>query len=118
MKVLYDPYQMHASAQRLIREGVPMEEFPQSIPRLTEASQNLLSLIHHGNFLTYPSEPIRLAINQCVALEGSRGWHITKLRQAHRIDIVVALAMAAFGAVPRELDPVEYYAHYLPLALR
>src|SRR5262245_38928815 len=43
-KVLYDPYQMQASAQRLGREGVQIEEFPQSVPNLTEASQNLYEL--------------------------------------------------------------------------
>jgi hypothetical protein len=34
-KVLYDPYQMHATAQRLWRAGVPLEEFPQSPANLT-----------------------------------------------------------------------------------
>jgi hypothetical protein len=31
-KVLYDPYQMQATAQRLTRAGVQLEEFPQSPP--------------------------------------------------------------------------------------
>jgi hypothetical protein len=29
---------MQASAQRLQREGIKIEEFPQSVPNLTEAS--------------------------------------------------------------------------------
>jgi phage terminase large subunit-like protein len=41
--VWYDPYQMQASAQRLRREGVLIEAFPQSAPNLTEASQNCMS---------------------------------------------------------------------------
>jgi hypothetical protein len=39
--VHYDPYQLVAMAQRLTREGVPMVDFPQSVPNLTEASTNL-----------------------------------------------------------------------------
>ena len=42
-KVWYDPFQMHATAQRLIRAGLKLEEFPQTVPNLTDASQNLLS---------------------------------------------------------------------------
>ena len=38
-KVFFDPYQMQASAQRLKREGLMIEEYPQSVPNLTEASQ-------------------------------------------------------------------------------
>ena len=46
--VRYDPWQMAASAQRLIKAGVRMEEFPQSMPNLTAASQNLYELIKGG----------------------------------------------------------------------
>jgi hypothetical protein len=34
-----------------------------------------------------------------VALETPRGWKITKEKSAHKIDVVVALAMAAHAAV-------------------
>ena len=44
-KVLYDPYQMQATAQRLTRAGVQLEEFPQSPANLTMISQNLFELI-------------------------------------------------------------------------
>jgi hypothetical protein len=43
--VRYDPYQMVATAQRLAKQGVPIEEFPQTVPNLTAASQNLFDLI-------------------------------------------------------------------------
>lgn len=44
-QVSFDPYQMAASAQRLVREGLPLEEFPQTTGNLTEASQNPHELI-------------------------------------------------------------------------
>ena len=54
-KVWYDPYQMHATAQRLIRAGLKLEEFPQTVPNLTEASQNLFELIKGNNRAAYPA---------------------------------------------------------------
>jgi phage terminase large subunit-like protein len=98
-EVLYDPYQMQASAQRLRREGIPIEGFPQSASNLTEASQNLYELIKGGNLVTYPDAAVRLAVSRAVAIETARGWRIAKDKQSHKIDVVVALAMAALAAV-------------------
>ena len=36
-RVLFDPHQMQATAQRLRRAGLPIEEFPQTVPNLTSA---------------------------------------------------------------------------------
>jgi phage terminase large subunit-like protein len=98
-KVLFDPYQMAATAQRLARQGITIEEFPQSTPNLTAASQNLYELINGRNLVAYPDPAMRLAISRAVAIESSRGWRITKEKQSHKIDVVVALAMAAFAAI-------------------
>jgi phage terminase large subunit-like protein len=43
-------------------------------------------------------------LSRAVALETSRGWRITKEKQAHKIDVVVALAMAAHAAVKGQND--------------
>jgi phage terminase large subunit-like protein len=74
-KVIFDPYQMQASAQRLRGVGVHIEEFPQSSPRLTESSQNLFELIKSGIMVLYPDADIRLAMSRAVAKE---------TRMAHR----------------------------------
>jgi hypothetical protein len=42
---------------------------------------------------------MRLAISRAVMHESSRGWRLDKLKQQHKIDPVVALAMAALAAV-------------------
>src|SRR4029077_19279302 len=101
-RVLYDPYQMAGSATRLTKQGLPMEEFPQTLDRLTAMSQQLYDLITGQALIAYPSEAIRLAISRTVALESSRGWRITKEKQSHKIDVVVALAMACAAAVRAE----------------
>jgi phage terminase large subunit-like protein len=98
-KVLFDPFQMASTAQRLAKQGVPIEEFPQSVPNLTAASQNLFELIQSQQLVAYPDEAMRLAISRAVAVESSRGWKISKDKQTHKIDVVVALAMACHAAV-------------------
>jgi len=103
----YDPYQMAATSQRLAAAGVPMVEFPQSVPNLTEASTNLYELIKAGNLVAYPDAAMRLAIQRAVAVETSRGWRIAKEKASHKIDVVVAMAQAALGAVKGGAAPAS-----------
>lgn len=98
-KVLFDPWQMQAVAQRLKRANLPVEEFPQTSSNLTAASQNLYELIEHGNLRVYPDDAMRLSISRAVAVETSRGWRISKEKQSHKIDAVIALAQACHAAV-------------------
>ena len=62
---------------------------------------NLYELIKGGNVVLYPDAVIKLALNRAVAKETPRGWKITKEKQSHKIDIVIAMAMAALAAVER-----------------
>jgi phage terminase large subunit-like protein len=66
--VLFDPYQMQSTAQRLAKAGVPVAEFPQTSPNLTAASQNLFELINSQALICYPDEEIRLAVSRAVAI--------------------------------------------------
>jgi phage terminase large subunit-like protein len=109
----YDPYQMTAVAQHLTAQRVPMVEFPQTLPNLTEASQNLYDLVKGCNLQLYPDADMRLAVSRTVALEDAhgRGWRIAKEKASHKIDVIVALAQAALGAAKygpttRERDPL------------
>jgi phage terminase large subunit-like protein len=95
----FDPYQMVSSAQRLIKAGVRMVEFPQTSGNLTEASQTLYDSIKGRNLVAYADAEIRLAVNRAVAIEGARGWRIAKEKQSHKVDVVVAMAQAVLGAV-------------------
>jgi len=73
--------------------------FPQTVGNLTESSTGLYELIKSANLTVYPDDEIRLAIGRCIAVPSSRGWKISKEKQSHKIDVVVALAMAAPGAM-------------------
>ncbi len=97
--VRFDPYQLVSSAQRLERAGLPMEEYPQTLDRLTEMSSNLYELLKSTKVRAYPDRDIRLALTRAVAVESPRGWRIAKAKAAHKVDVVVALAMAALACV-------------------
>jgi phage terminase large subunit-like protein len=107
-RCLYDPYQMQASAQRLVRDGIAMQEFPQSLPNLTSASQNLYDLILSRSLCAYPDAAFRLAVSRCVAVESPRGWRIAKERQVHKIDVIIALAMASYAAIQSQTDDDQF----------
>jgi phage terminase large subunit-like protein len=100
--VFYDPYQMAAVAQRLQQAGVRMNEYPQTVSNLTEIGSNLYELIKAR--VAYPDADLRLAVSRSIAVETSRGWRIAKEKAAHKIDVVVALAMAAHAAMRRRWD--------------
>jgi hypothetical protein len=56
-------------------------------------------LIKGRGIVVYPDDAIRLAVSRAVAVENPRGWRIAKEKASHKIDVVVALAMAALAAV-------------------
>jgi hypothetical protein len=99
IEVRYDPWQMQAPAQRLLQAGVPMVEFPQTQARLTDAGSNLYELVKGRNLFVYPDAEIRLAVQRTIAVETGRGWRIAKEKASHKIDVVVALALAALAAI-------------------
>jgi phage terminase large subunit-like protein len=98
-QILYDPWQMEALAQQLRRESIPMEKFPQTPANLTACAQNLLELINARNIVLYPDGDMRLSASRVIATEMPRGWKLDKSKQAHKIDVIVALSMACHSAV-------------------
>ena len=56
------------------------------------------------------NDELRLAISRAIALETPRGWRIAKETTSHKIDAVVALAMAAVGATEGHTDRSEALA--------
>jgi hypothetical protein len=104
--VWFDPYQMAAVAQRLAKAHVAIEEFPQTMPNLTAATSNLFELIQARTLVLYPDAGMRVAVSRAVVSESSRGWKLDKLKQAHKIDVVVALSMACLAAVRTSGEPI------------
>jgi phage terminase large subunit-like protein len=100
-QILYDPYQMHDLSTRLKSDGLPMVEYPQSVPNLTDMGQNLYELIKSGNLILYPDEFMRVCASHAIALQSSRGWRIAKEKTSFKIDVIVALAMASLVTVKK-----------------
>jgi phage terminase large subunit-like protein len=93
-KTYFDPFQLVSVMQRLQRAGVRVEEYPQTVPNLTAATSNLFDLIQSRSIVHYPDAPMRSR-----SAGRSCGWRLDKLKQSHKIDVVVALSLAAFAAV-------------------
>jgi phage terminase large subunit-like protein len=93
----FDPWQGIALAQRLVRTGVNMVEWPQSSGNLSLMGGNLLELITRRQIVAYPDNALRQAISKTVAIENSRGWRLGKTKEADRVDLAIALAMAAIA---------------------
>jgi hypothetical protein len=58
----------------------------------------LFDLISARQLLLYPDAAMRQAISHAIIVESARGWRLDKLKQ-HKIDVVVALSLAALAAV-------------------
>ncbi len=99
--VYYDPYQCHQLATELKKEGIRMEEFPQTTDRLTQMGQNLYNLITGGNLLLYPHGEMRRHAEKTLAKEVQRGFRLIKGKASQRIDLIIALAMACQGCVQK-----------------
>ena len=107
--VIFDPWQMQAVAQRLQTANVPMREFPQSVPNLTSMGSMLYELIKGGRIIAYKDDALRLAVSRTVAKETPRGMQLTKEKTSHKIDVVIALAMAALHAVEQGAHEVTTF---------
>jgi phage terminase large subunit-like protein len=49
VRVNYDPFQFHRSAMTLAKKGLPMQEYAQTVPNLTEMGQTLYDLVQGGS---------------------------------------------------------------------
>lgn len=97
--VLCDPYQLHRSITTLRKDGLPVEEFPQTMANVTRMGQTLFDLLKGKNLITYPAADLREQAMNTIAVETSRGWRLAKERQSRKIDAIVALAMACVAAL-------------------
>ena len=96
--VAYDPYQLASIALQLEREGLPLQEFPQTAQR-AEADQVLYDLITSGGLATFPHPGLRAHVQNAVARETARGLRLDKQKASAPIDGVVALSMACHAAL-------------------
>jgi phage terminase large subunit-like protein len=99
VEVRYDPFQFHRSATTLTQAKINMVEFPQTVPNMTEAGQALYDAVKHRTMKLYKDDELRKEACFAVGKETPRGMRIVKEKVSHKIDAIVALAMAVCGAL-------------------
>lgn len=95
-RIVVDPAHLFAIMDELNREGLPVEDFPQTASRMIPASMNLYDLIQLGRIRhggdTFLTEHV---LNAGAKEIPPSGWRMTKVGKYENIDAAVALAMAA-----------------------
>jgi len=100
--LLYDPYQMVSTAQRLEKKGIRTKPFNQTVENLTKMAGNIYDLIKYKNLVIYAgADDLRSHALNAVSLETVRGYRISKDLSSKKIDGFIALSMAAMAAVER-----------------
>ncbi len=111
-RILFDRRQMARTMELLEDEGLPVEEFPQTNDRMCAASQHVYDLAVAGR-LRHGGDP-ELARHAASAAPYQRpplGWRFAKSNRSDpdcKIDGVIALAMAAWGAQAEESAPPSF----------
>jgi len=95
-RIVVDPAHLFAIMDQLQREGLPVEDFPQTASRMVPASMNLYDLvqlgrIRHGNDPTLTKHVLQAGLREIPP----SGWRLSKVSREEHIDGAVALAMAA-----------------------
>jgi hypothetical protein len=98
----------------LAKDHIKMIEYPQTMDRITSMSQNLYDLIMGRNLLLYPDAEMRKHAQKCVAMETPRGWRIVKKQGSHKIDLIIALAIACAGAIDMKTGHREWIRTDVP----
>ncbi|MBU1206451.1 MAG: terminase family protein [Proteobacteria bacterium] len=109
VEVRYDPYQFHRSATTLRGMGINMQEYPQTVGNLTDIGQALYDAVKHRTLRLYADNELRREASFAVGKETPRGMRIVKEKASHKIDAIVALAMAVHAAstAPESEQPWE-----------
>jgi phage terminase large subunit-like protein len=103
----YDPYRFGRSAEDLEEEGLPMEEFPQSNPRMCPASQDLYDAIVDGS-IEHDNDPVFQAqIYAGSVRDVGIGWRLDKRHSQRPMDCCIALLMAHRVGVEEEFGGAQ-----------
>ena len=110
--IYFDPFQMARSAQTLLSKGRPMVEFAQTGNNCVMMTETLQGLFKTRCIQLYNDVEIRKHLLAANVKESVRGYRLVKRRQAQKIDLSIALALAAQAAVDR-LGPGDFGSAYL-----
>ena len=105
--VSFDPRFFDVPAKMLSDEGLPMEEVPQSVERMTLVIGSLLEVIKRAELHHNADDTLSMHVLNAVPRYNDRGFTLQKSKSRGRIDGCIALALAVDQAMrPEEALPV------------
>jgi phage terminase large subunit-like protein len=94
-KIAVDPSQALEMIGYLAREGLPIEEVPQTAGNVDEMGSTLITAIQSHELMVYPDDTLRQQALNTVAVEMPSGMmRMSKAKSGRKIDAIVALALA------------------------
>jgi phage terminase large subunit-like protein len=94
-KIAVDPHQALELCAYLKREGLPIEEVPQTSGTVDAMGQTLITAIQSRELVVYPDAEMRQQALNTVAIEMPSGMmRMSKVKSNRKIDSIVALALA------------------------
>jgi len=93
-KISVDPSQALEMIGYLQREGLRIEEVPQTSSTVDEMGQTLITAIQAKTLVVYPDGDLRQQALNTVAVEKPNGMRMDKAKSNRKIDAIVALALA------------------------
>jgi phage terminase large subunit-like protein len=106
--ISYDPRFFDVPAKFLFDEGLPMEEIPQSLERMTMAVGDLYAAIMGGTLTHDVDEPFTSQVMNAQPRFNERGFTLAKGKSRGRIDAAVAAALAVDRALRAEHGDSTY----------
>ena len=98
--VLYDPYQFQRSSLTLLRMGIPMVEYPQTVSNMIAATSAFYELLRSRKLEIYHDDELRDHVRYASVEISNRGARLVKGKHAkYPIDAAVALAMSCYWSV-------------------
>lgn len=106
--VSFDNRFFDVPAKMLSDEGLPMEEVPQSVERMTPICGSLLELIKRGELRHDGDETLATHVLNAVPRFNERGFTLQKSKSRGRIDGCIALALAVDRALHIETKETAF----------
>ena len=97
-RIVCDPFQLHVLLVEWQKQGIRVEEFPQTSRRV-ESDTSLLNTVISRQLRHYGDKDLTQHINNCATIDGPRGLRIAKRSGSMKIDLAVCLSMSAWGAL-------------------
>ena len=109
VELAYDPWHAKQLALELEQRRVRCVQFPQTMSRMSPASEGLYRAVVEGR-LCHPNDPaLNSHVGAAVAKTSPRGWQLAKAPGGGNIDSAVALCMCVERAVEPKPQPPRFF---------